>query len=51
MKSIHILETSTGWVLEVNDKTIGIYATWPKALEDLKRFLSSSHSPSRLRYH
>ena len=48
--NIHIQETKTGWVLEVDSKTIGIYRTWTKALEDLNRFLSSSHSPSRLRY-
>lgn len=42
--NIHIMETKSGWLLEIDNRTIGLYDSWPQMLENLNRFLSTNYS-------
>jgi hypothetical protein len=48
--NIHIQETTHGWLLEVDNRTIGIHLTWEKALVDLTRYLTANPPVQRLRF-
>jgi len=48
--NIHIQETTHGWLLEVDNRSIGIHHSWEAALRDLNRFLAANPPVQRLRF-
>ena len=48
--NIHIQETTHGWLLEVDNRTIDISFKWEDTLKELSRYLTANPPVQRLRF-